>query len=136
MKSVNAFGDRLKTAGKPGTTGIGSRIYRFTDGGGERYLIDFADQFTREGWMQFDTDQDASYFGVWVNPSRLSTLTFCEGDWALIESDNEELYNAEIEHMCQFYGEGFVAKSLGQDGTVTVYQQDRGAFFAVEGGAA
>lgn len=130
MKSVNAFGDRLKSHGTAGETGIGSRIYRFTEGGGDRYLIDFADQFTREGWMQFDTDQDASYFGVWVNPQRLSTLTFCEGDWALVESDNVELYNAEIAHMCQFYREGFIAKAIASDGAMEIYQQDRSDFYA------
>lgn len=134
MKSVNAFCDRLKAVGTQGETGIGSRIYRFTEGGGERYLIDFADQFTAEGWMQFDTDQDASYFGVWVNPQRRAILNFCEGDWSVQEADSIEVYNAEIAYMCQFYGEGFIAKAITVDGPNRGYceewRQDRSAFFA------
>lgn len=130
MKSVTAFCDRLKSHGEPSTTARGNRIYRFFDGGGDRYLIDYADQFTREGWLQFDTDQDASYFGTWVNPQRLVTLTFCEGDWSLVECDTIEGYNAEIANMCQLYGDGFIAKTIDADGGVTVHQQDRSAFYA------
>jgi hypothetical protein len=136
VKSVNSFCDRLKANGEPDVTSCGNRIYRFYGGGGDRYLIDFADGFTAEGWMQFDTDQDASYFGTWVNPTRLCTLTYCEGDWSLVECDDATGYNTQVESACQFYGVGFIAKTISQDGSVDVYRQDRGVFFAVEGGAA
>lgn len=32
------------------------------------------------GWAQFDTAQDAPYFGTWVNPEAREILTYAEGD--------------------------------------------------------
>ena len=43
----------------------------------ERYLFDFDDDFRGAGWLQFDTDQDAWYYGVWVNPKTLRTPDVC-----------------------------------------------------------
>ena len=55
----------------------------------ERYVVDFADNRTQEGWMQFDTNQDAPYYGVWVNPAKLQTLSYAEGDWSLVTCENK-----------------------------------------------
>lgn len=93
----------------------------------ERYLVDFADDFNSEGWEQYDTDQDASYFGVWVNRTKFLTLTYAEGDWTLVRCPDAARYNAEIENANQFYGEGFILKAYGADGCTTVVQ-DRSRF--------
>lgn len=96
----------------------------------ERYIIDFADDFTAEGWQQFDTDQDAHYFGVWVNRGKRLTLTYAEGDWSLVDCPTAETYRAEIESCCRFYGEGFIAKAIDvENRTVTTYVQDRAKLF-------
>ena len=96
---------------------------------GERYIVDFAPDFKSEGWQQFDTDQDAHYFGVWVNPVKLITLTYAEGDWSLVVCPDTAHYNAEIKSMCEFYREGYEFKTIDTDsGHITEYRQDRSQF--------
>lgn len=97
----------------------------------ERYVVDFAEDFAELGWQQFDTDQDASYFGVWVNPKTYQVMTYAEGDWSLDECGSPGHYNREIRAMIDFYGEGCIAKAIDADG-VTVYRQDRQQFFVEE----
>jgi hypothetical protein len=105
-----------------------NKIYRlFMDG--ERYQVDLADDFQSGGWAQFDTDQDAPYFGVWVNKTKLQTLTYAEGDWVLVECQDAEHYDAEIASMIEFYAEGHIAKALDDNGQWTMYRQDRKEFF-------
>ncbi len=101
----------------------------------ERYVVDFAPDFASEGWKQFDTDQDAHYFRVWVNPEKLLTLTYAEGDWSLVVCPDADHYNAEIKDACEFYGEGFEFIVIDQDGASTKYVQDRAQFSEVQGGA-
>ncbi len=72
-----------------------------------RYYFDFDSGFVNDGWLQFDTNQDASYYGVWVNPRLLQTLAYCEGDVHLVICPDADHYNAEIREMCEFHGEGF-----------------------------
>lgn len=107
----------------------------------DRYVFDFDADFRKAGWLQFDTNQDAWYYGVWANPRLLRTLSYCEGDVYLVVCPDVEHYNAEIRALCDFHGEGFqmiacdmdAAQSLllgGQPkGQATVYRQDRGEFF-------
>lgn len=107
----------------------------------DRYMIDAAPDFFSEGWQQFDTDQDAHYFGVWVNRSQRLTLTYAEGDWVLVECPTSETYRAEIEHACRFYGEGYIAKTYSVDDRGTIrngvtYVQDRAAMFLSDEGSA
>lgn len=95
----------------------------------ERYSVDFADNFCSEGWLQFDTDQDAHYFGVWLNPRLRVSLSYAEGDWTLVECPTRDSYLAEVQHMIEFYGEGQVATVIGAEGVVTV-SQDRSEFLS------
>lgn len=94
-----------------------------------RYIVDFADDFTGEGWVQFDTDQDAGYFGVWMNPGKLLTMSYAEGDWYLVECPDAAHYDAEVMHACTFYGAGFIAKTIDAAGDLTTFVQDRRQFF-------
>jgi hypothetical protein len=115
-----------KTDGEPNAQG--NTVHRvFCDS--ERYDIDFADNFTAERWEQYDTDQDASYFGVWVNKFSGRILTYAEGDWTLVSCDCNEQFDREIAAMNAFYGSGFIAKIIDQNGNVEVLQQDRNSFF-------
>lgn len=93
----------------------------------ERYVVDFAPDFKAEGWEQFDTDQDAAYFGVWVNSKQLVVLTYCEGDWSIEECPSQEHYRAAIERLCAFYAEGKVCTVIGSEGVVEC-RQDRDRF--------
>ena len=46
---------------------------------GDRYAFDFKHCTALKGWRQFDTEQDASYFGVWVHTGKRQVVTFAEG---------------------------------------------------------
>ena len=95
----------------------------------ERYIVDFAENRLKEGWLQFDTRQDAPYFGVWMNPLKLQTLSYAEGDWSLVTCDDKDSYNQEIESAIEFYDEGRIALAIDRDGNSTEYRQDRTKFF-------
>lgn len=133
MKSVNDFVDRL-FGGKEVTPNARDNEIRRAFMPSERYVIDFADDFAAEGWEQFDTDQDAHYFGVWMNKGGRQTLTYAEGDWTLVTCPDWDHYRAEVEDAIRFHGEGFIAKVIDVDrgpgipNLVTTYQQDRQRF--------
>ena len=93
----------------------------------ERYIIDFADDF-KNGWMQFDTSQDAFYFGVWVNKETCEILSFCEGDWTHKNYMNPEYFNKGVQDLIDFYKPGFIFKSISSAG-IEVFRQDRADFF-------
>lgn len=125
MKTVNSLLNLIRENGKAGTVGTGAVIYRwFYDS--ERYVVDCAED--SKSWDQFDTSQDAPYFGVWVNPTDLMTLSYCEGDWSLVECSSVQQYNAEIQNMIECYDAGYICKAIGPEHTTT-YVQDRNQFF-------
>ena len=68
-----------------------------------RYAFDFGDG-RGKGWYQYDTDQDASYYGVWYNPRSLQTLSYCEGDIYLVTCDTWDQFKAELSGMDDFHG--------------------------------
>lgn len=129
--SVNAICDAIRTiSGGYDRNERDNKVYRASSGG-ERYTIDYDRSFKAEGWMQYDTEQDAAYFGVWVNKQLLRTLTFCEGDLILVECLNADSFNAEIENMNEFYPQTVDSASVrayGADGSSTFYYQDRSEF--------
>jgi hypothetical protein len=94
----------------------------------ERYAIDFAKDYAESGFQQFDTDHDAHYFGVWVNPKTYQVLTYLEGDWTLVVCNGPERYNREIQGCINFYDEGYIAKNIDENGDTTFYRQDRSKF--------
>ena len=46
----------------------------------ERYHFDFGECSHHLGYAQVDTSQDAPYFGIWTNPTTLTTVSYIEGD--------------------------------------------------------
>lgn len=66
-----------------------------------RYLVDFAPDF--KGWTQFGTCQDAEYFGVWHNKELKQCLCYAEGDWCLVQCQNEDGYKQEVNDCIEFY---------------------------------
>lgn len=88
----------------------GNTIYRDEDAdhklgirrGGDRYYYDFK---ALTDWNQFDTKQDASYFGVWVNVEKLMTFTYAEGDRTLIVCPDKAHLKAELDDAVAFYGD-------------------------------
>lgn len=51
----------------------------------DRYTYDFGPCSYSNGWAQIDTEQDASYFGQWANPTSLKVFSYVEGDTCLHE---------------------------------------------------
>ena len=46
----------------------------------DRYYFDFGECSHHIGFAQVDTAQDAPYFGIWTNPTTLTTVQYIEGD--------------------------------------------------------
>ncbi len=131
MKSVNQLCKWIREIGDADQepNARGNQVYRVGHSS-SRYIVDFADEFSAENWQQFDTDQDAEYFGTWVNAQSRIILTYCEGDWTVCDCPTVASYNAEIEKMLGYYGEGFIAKAIDRAGALTIYRQNRQQFFA------
>ena len=71
----------------------------------DRYVFDFKRCDGGDGWEPYDTDQDASYFGVWVRLETRETVTYAEGDITHVQAPNEEAFKAELASMAEFYGD-------------------------------
>ncbi len=87
----------------------------FTEGLNRYY---FDDRVKRQGAgrQQWDTSQDASYFGVWVHRDLRQILTFAEGDITVVECQDDE----------RLYGEAPpAAKAIEADGSITNYYSTR-----------
>lgn len=68
----------------------------------DRYTFDHA--LPPRGWQQWDTKDDASYFGIWVHPTKLKIFTFAEGDTTLQEFTTSDAYETELQRMSEHYG--------------------------------
>jgi hypothetical protein len=97
----------------------------------ETYLLDterysFDRTLLPLGWKWFDTDEDASYFGIWVHPTRRRIKIFAEGDVIDIHCETVESFRAELVVLEEFHGpsngDRFTAKDLDAmpaEGTAT-----------------
>ena len=79
------------------------------------------------GFRQFDTSQDASYFGVWINKSTGTMVTYAEGDVTVTYCPSDKAYRAELKDMCAFHRPGCAFKTIGPEG-ITEYYEDRTEF--------
>ena len=88
--------------------------------GGNRYGYDEA--LCPQGWEQYDTDQDAWYFGVWVNVQGRQVFTYAEGDRILEMCHTQEEFAALLRSMAEFYGKAPpFAVGFGDDGKAEFY---------------
>jgi len=92
----------------------------------DRYHFDFGECSSKLGWKQWDTDQDASYYGVWVHPEKLQVMTYAEGDVSLLTCDDREKFREELKRMADFYGDP-PPMAIGYDdsGVKTEYYDER-----------
>jgi hypothetical protein len=104
----------------------GNDIYDSFIFGTDRYIFDFDLCSHRNGWRQYDTDQDAPYFGVWVNPDRYLVVTYAEGDLSIVDCHNKEGLRAELASMAEFYGPPPAAFTvIDSENNVTKYIDSR-----------
>ena len=66
--------------------------YFIMDGG--RYPFDQVSR--RLGFYQYDTPQDAWYFGLWVNPEKLQIVCYAEGDVIVSTAHDRAGYDAML----------------------------------------
>jgi hypothetical protein len=71
----------------------------------DRYLYDFGACSIAKGWAQFDSAQDASYFGNWVNPVKREWFAYCEGDTTLIRCESDAEFAAYVRETFDWYAE-------------------------------
>lgn len=71
----------------------------------DRYEFDFNLCSHKDGWQQYDTDQDASYFGVWVHMEGRLVVTFAEGDLTAVVCEDNAHLKAQLDSMAEFYGD-------------------------------
>jgi len=96
---------RVKKAHKAGRipfelTVTGCRIDRGSHQA-DRYYYDRT--LLAQGWQQYDTDQDAWYFGIWINTEQLETFTYAEGDTSHVIAPSVEAFRAELARLYQYH---------------------------------
>jgi len=102
--------------------------YEFLGDSVNRFYFDrvFSLRDSEKGWEQWDTDQDSAWFGVWVNISKLTVVTFAEGDLTTEVYNSQEAMKRGFKHMVSFYGPPpVVVTTINTDGTVTHFSADR-----------
>lgn len=104
---------------------FGNEVIRSFEGNTNRYKFDCGLCSYKKGWIQFDTDQDAYYFGVWIHKGKKQIVTYAEGDLIIVEAPTSESFNEEIAHMCKYYGGASSIRTIDADGIYTRYYQDR-----------
>ncbi|MCW0504513.1 hypothetical protein [Aeromonas piscicola] len=67
----------------------------------DRYYYDR--MLLAQGWQQYDTEEDAWYFGIWINTEKLETFTYAEGDTNLVTAPNVEAFRAELARLYQYH---------------------------------
>ena len=77
----------------------GSTLYGWTMLMTDRYVFD---EGLCTDWRTLSTKQDASYYGVWINPITMETLSFCEGDVTLVVCKSREAYEEEVYKTVEF----------------------------------
>lgn len=103
----------------------GNEVTNAFVGSTDRYVYD--DKLCKQGFEQFDTDQDAHYFGMWVSREHMATVTYAEGDLTLVACASAETFKAEIADAEKFFGKAPpMAVGIDTDtGVVTEFYGDR-----------
>ena len=117
--------DRLFASAKETVNDRGNRV-RHLILPGDRYLFDF--NLDLGIWEQLDTENDAGYFGVWINKTELRILSFVEGDLYLTLCPDPVSYDAEVSELCANC-KASPAYVVLSEGKATHYFQDRSQFF-------
>ncbi|MFM5322087.1 hypothetical protein ACET9O_21100 [Aeromonas caviae] len=113
---------RVKKALKVGRislalTGTGCHIDRGSHQA-DRYYYDRT--LLAQGWQQYDTDEDAWYFGTWIHTEKLETFTYAEGDTSHVIAPNVEAFSAELARLYLYHPQAPAFISIDpQAGVVT-----------------
>ena len=112
-EALYAKGYNRKTTTDPD----GVTTHRSFEFNGSRYHYDRT--LCPAGFSQYDTDEDAWYFGVWVHINARIIVTYAEGDVTEEHCGTEANLLKRLASMREFYGAPpRVARVVEQDGTV------------------
>lgn len=84
----------------------------------DRYVFDFYFA-SSESWQQYDTTEDAWYFGIWVNFQTMQILKYLEGDIHLSTFSCHKFFKKDIEKLNSFYGDPPPTFSMVKNGYFT-----------------
>ena len=88
---------------------------RFNSQCSDRYILDFGQCSSKNGFAQVDTEQDAWYYGTWANPYKLIIVNYCEGDVTVQRCESEQEF-AETLRKIKAWNEKQGFKKFGIDG--------------------
>jgi hypothetical protein len=84
----------------------------------DRYYYDRT--LLAQGWQQYDTEEDAWYFGIWIHTEKLETFTYAEGDTCHVIAPNVEAFRSELARLYQYHQQAPAFISIDPDvGVVT-----------------
>ena len=81
-----------------------------------RYGFDWNDCSISRGYAQFDTREDAYYFGQWVNPTSRRLVTYAEGDVTVLVCDDDAEFVAQVRERAAYHGDDFKGIDPGFSG--------------------
>jgi hypothetical protein len=55
-----------------------------------------------EGWVQIDTNQDASCYRIWFHPDKRQIVSFHDGRITIIRCTDDETFVAEMRHTAEW----------------------------------
>jgi hypothetical protein len=93
----------------------------------ERYYYDMG-MCSGSDWCQFDTEQDASYFGIWVNIKDRKVVTFAEGDETIVTAENDTDFKAELQSIVKFYTPGRACATVNDKGEFTNHYEQNAVY--------
>ena len=79
----------------------------------DRYEFDFKVCTPAKGFAQFDTTQDASYYGIWCNPHLFKMISYCEGDVTEQTCETAEEFVQMVREAVAWHGERFLGIDPG-----------------------
>lgn len=123
---MSSYIDVILKTETPRTNDRGNQVYSGFIGSRDRLEFDFGACSSENGYKQYDTEQDAWYFGVWVHVEKRMTVTYAEGDLTVTTCPTLESFRFELEDMEKFYGPApHCAVGIDADGTVTKFYDER-----------
>ena len=72
---------------------------------GNRYIYDLTRCPSSEGWNQYDTKDDAHYFGMWYHAEHRIIVTYGEGDETVVICHTEAAWRAELSETAELFGD-------------------------------
>jgi hypothetical protein len=106
MQSALAAGDPALSWGwRPAPTPSGMTRYEARIRPLERYAFDFRFCARSDGWQQFDTTQDAPYFGIWVHLAKRVVCKFIEGEVYIRVANDRATLKTYLEKLCAYHGD-------------------------------